>query len=264
MYHTGHAGTLALSGLAAFLLIRSHVVFSRKEKEEKEVSQIMVSPSKNIKDVLDESKSNTIKNLKTVKKITLQSLQALLQEEGNKLNKSRQEIKKLSEQNEKLHNKLIKYVQRMDKGNLPAGRLYILVFDLMQDLYQSADLINEVCAKHVINHHSPPNKKYASAFNELEKQLSAFIDRVISSIDKVTPENAAIVNEKHEMIITQINDAIDQLIIDIQKNDIGNRLGLLQTRILLEVKDIASAVHRIYTLYFDFHEKNLTVAQPGK
>lgn len=262
MFHTGHVGIFALSGLAAFLLIRSHVIFKRKTSEEKEISQLLKSPSKNIQEVMEESKNNTVKNLRTVKKVTLQSIQALLREERSILNKSLLEIKKLSEQNEKLHNKLIKYVQRMDKGNLPAGRLYILVFDLMQDLYQSAELINEVCAKHVTNHHSPPGKKYVTSLTEIENQLSAFIDRTIVSIDKINKDKdkdyAIVINEKYQQLTSLINDSIDQLIIDIQKDEIGNRLGLLQTKILLETKDIASAVHRVYTLYHDFQVRNFS------
>jgi len=252
MYHTGVIGMLALSGLAGFLIVRSHVVFKKKTKEEKAVNKLLETPSKNIHDVIDESKSNTIKNLRVVKKVTLHSIEALLKEEKNTLNKSRKEIEKLNEQNEKLHGKLIKYVQKMDKGNLPAGRLYILVFDLMQDLYQSADLINEVCSNHVINHHSPPGKKYAGIFGELDKQFSAYIDRVVVSINKLNVENDTAIKEKHDKLLHFINESTDVLIIDIQKNEIGNRLGLLQTRIFLEVKDVISVVNHVYELYHDF------------
>jgi hypothetical protein len=252
MFYTGISGMFALSGLAGFLIIRSHLVFTKKTKEEKEESKLLESPSKNIHEVIEESKDNTIKNLRTVKKVTLHSIEALLKEEKTTLNKSGKEIEKLNEQNEKLHSKLIKYVQKMDKGNLPAGRLYILVFDIMQDLYQSTALINSVCSNHVINHHSPPGKKYTAKFTELQKQLAAYIDRVIVSVDKPTVDNHEIINQKHDALISLINEDIDALIMDIQKNDIGNRLGLLQTKIFLETKDIISGVQRIYTVYHDF------------
>jgi phosphate/sulfate permease len=252
MYHTGIAGILALSGLAGFLIFRSHVVFKKKSEEEKVTNRLLESSSKNIQDVIEESKSNTVKNLKAVKKVTINSIQSLLKEDKNSLNKAGKEIEKLNAQNEKLHGKLIKYVQKMDKGNLPAGRLYILVFDLMQDLYQSAELINSVCANHVINHHSPPGKKYTNVINEIEKQLEAYIDRVIISIDKLNAENEAMIQQLHDNLLNFVNRTIDTLIIDIQKDDIGNRMGLLQTRILLETKDIVSVVHRVHSLYHDF------------
>jgi phosphate/sulfate permease len=255
MYNTGTIGILALSGLAGFLIFRSHVVFRRKEKEEKASNELLDAPSKNIHEVIKESKNNTIKNLKAVRKITVSSVQSLLKEERNALVKSGKEIEKLNTQNEKIHSKLIKYVQKMDKGNLPAGRLYILVFDLMQDLYQSTELINRVCSTHIGNHHSAPSKKYSSVFSELNKELGSYIDKVAAGIEHYSHDGDTVVREKHDSLIAFINNATDTLIIDIQKGVIGNRQGLLQTRLLLEIKDIIAAVHRLHSLYHDFERQ---------
>jgi phosphate/sulfate permease len=260
MYQTGPIGILALSGLAGFLIFRSHVVFRKKEAEEKVINQVMEIPSQNIHEVIRESKSNTIKNLKGVKKIIISSLQALIKEDRNSLGKTRKEIEKLNSQNEKLHGKLIKYIQKMEKGNLAAGRLYILVFDLMQDLYQSTELINRVCANHIENHHSPPSKKYAAAFSELTKELNAYVESVSSSLDDLGLESASSNKEKHDTLIAFINSSIDTLIIDIQKDFIGNRQGLLQTRLFLESRDVVEAVHRVYTVYHEFHSQLVQTA----
>jgi hypothetical protein len=252
MYYTGSMGMIALSGLVAFLLIRSHLVFQRKTKEEKEEKNVFENSSKNMQEVIDESKSNTIKNLRIIKKTTVLSIEALLKEEKGSITKSRKEIEKLNEQNEKLLGKLIKSVQKMDKGNLQAGRLYILVFDIMQDLYQSASLINEVCTNHIINHHSPPGKKHSAKFAELQKQLSIYIDLVENGMEKPKADNHEMIKIKHDSLLILLNENLDSLIVDIQKDDVGNRLGLLQTRILLEAKDIVSGVHRIHSVYYDF------------
>lgn len=255
MYNTGPIGILALSGLAGFLIFRSHVVFNKKTAEEKATNLVMETPAKNIHEVIRESKSNTIKNLKGVKKIIITSLQSLLKEDRDSLGKTGKEIEKLNSQNEKLHSKLIKYIQRMEKGNLAAGRLYILVFDLMQDLYQSTELINRVCSNHIENHHSPPSKKYATVFSELNKELNSYVESVSSSLDDLSLESASSIKEKHDTLVVFINSAIDTLIIDIQKDFIGNRQGLLQTRLLLESRDVVETVHRVYTVYHEFHSQ---------
>jgi phosphate/sulfate permease len=260
MYNTGTIGILALSGLAGFLIFRSHVIFKKKEAEEKATNQALEIPSKNIHEVIRESKSNTIKNLKAVKKIIISSLQSLLKEDRNSLIKTGKEIEKLNSQNEKLHSKLIKYIQKMDKGNLPAGRLYILVFDLMQDLYQSSELINRVCSNHIGNHHSPPSKKYAAVFSELIREVNSYVEAVTGSLDNLSAESETDIKEKHEKLVSFISSSIDSLIIDIQKDDIGNRQGLLQTRLLLETRDIVSGVHRVHTLYHEFHSQLVQTA----
>jgi len=106
---------------------------------------------------------------------------------------SKKEIEKLRNQNEKLHGKLIKYVRKMNKGNLAAGRLYIMVFDLMQDLYQSVQLVGQVSFDHVINHLAPPKKKYAEIFSEIEKELGDYLDKVAESVSHLSFNNAALV-----------------------------------------------------------------------
>jgi len=252
MFQTGFAGIIVLSILAAFLLIRSHIVFNKEVAEEKASNKLLETSSVTIQQVMDESKVNTAKNLKVVRKTVLISIKSLLSENQGNLNKAKIEIDKLKSQNEKLHGKLIKYVRKMNKGNLAAGRLYIMVFDLMQDLYQSVQMVGEVCYDHVSNHLSPPRKKYAEVFLDIERELEAYLDKVTEGIQQLSFENAAQLEERQVKLITLVNQSLDELIKDIQKGDMGNRIGLLQTRLFLEIKDILTITHRVYVLYADF------------
>jgi phosphate/sulfate permease len=248
MYQTGMAGPLVLTAVAAFLLIRSHLVFNKKAKEEKAENRILEIKQFNIQIALDESKFNTSKTLKTVKMVTSHSLKALLDENPAVVRKSIGELEKLRQQNEKFDSKVIKLVRKMEKGNLATGRLYISVFDLMQDLYQSVQLINEVISNHIINHHNPPKKKYAELIMEIEKNIADFMEIVILRIEtgKLSGNE---VSERSEKIIAFINKSLDNLITDVQKDDIGNRMGLLQTRLLLELRDIVNCVQSLYKVY---------------
>ncbi len=250
MYKTGEAGPLVLSAVAAFLLIRSHVVFNRDAAKEKDDNKLLEVKQFNIQLALSESKFNTIKALKIVQLVTAHSIKALLSENLDVLRKSRGELVKLKEQNEKIDTKVIKLVRKMNKGNLPTGRLYILVFDLMQDLYQSVQLVSDIIFTHVTNHHSSPKRKYAELMVELEKLIGEYIGLVIQSTETSKPRTDEL-NEKHATLISLLNRSLDNLIIDVQKDEIGNRMGLLQTRLLLELKDIVSSVHSINGMYLE-------------
>jgi phosphate/sulfate permease len=248
MYKTGEAGPLVLTAVAAFLLIRSHIVFNRDEAKTKDENKLLDIKQFNIQLALSESKFNSAKALKTVQLAVAHSLKALMSENPDLLNKSRAELKKLKEQNEKVDTKIIKLVRKMNKGNLPTGRLYILVFDKMQDLYQSVQLVSDIIFTHVTNHHSAPKKKYGELMNTLEKSTSEYIGLVTQSIETgkaITPE----LEGKYNALILLLNQSLDNLIMDVQKDDIGNRMGLLQTRLLLEFKDIIECIHRLPVLY---------------
>ncbi len=250
LYHTGMAGPLVLTVVAAFLLIRSHVVFARKEKEDKADNRLLEEKQLSIHQAVQESKKNTAQALKTIKQVVTQSLRALQKEDPDLLRKTRNELEKLKIQNEKFDSKIIKYVRKMEKGNLLTGRLYILVFDLMQDLYQSALLVNEVIMAHVVNHHSPPKKKYAELMATLERDLGSYATRLSDHIGSNAIGNPALL-EDQKKLIQVINKALDDLVVDIQKDDLGNRMGLLQTRLLLELRDIVIELGDLHLVYDD-------------
>jgi phosphate/sulfate permease len=253
MYKTGMAGPIVLSVVAAFLLIRSHVVFNRKAKEEKADNRLLEEKQLNIHQAIQESKNNTAQTLKAINQVIVQSLRALLKEDENLLRKSMNELEKLRIQNEKFDSKIIKYVRKMDKGNLLTGRLYIFVFDLMQDLYQSARLVNEVVMAHVVNHHSPPKKKYAELMVILERGISDYTIKISEHIASGTGINVA-TQEEQKRLILLLNKSLDELVIDIQKDELGNRMGLLQTRVLLELRDIVVELGELHAVY-DEHTK---------
>ena len=252
LYKTGIPGVIALAALAFFLLIRSHWVFKKKEKEKQTNDKIFAGGVSDITAVIEENKLNTTKNLKTVRKVTALSIMSLIGENKDVLIRSKQEIVKLNEQNDKLQSKIIKYVKNMDKGHLAAGRLYILVFDLMQDVYQSAELLSEACTKHVINHHPLPDRKYLDNLMELERKMTKYIDSVIDSINNQNFDNYATVIENGNKIIASINAELDGQIGEIQDSDVSTRMGLLKFKLLLESKDMITSVGKVLTTYRDF------------
>lgn len=248
MFKTDVAGPLVLTAVAAFLLIRSHVVFNRDEAKAKDDNKLLDVKQFNIQLALSESKFNTAKVLKTVQLVVAHSLKALMNENPELLQKSREELKKLKEQNDKVDTKIIKLVRKMSKGNLPVGRLYILVFDKMQDLYQSVQLVSDIIFTHVTNHHSAPKRKYGELMITLEKALHEYLGVVSQSIE-TGKQPLTEVDNKYHTLISLLNQSLDNLIIDVQKDDIGNRMGLLQTRLLLEFKDLIECVHQLPKLY---------------
>ena len=255
IYESGFIGFFALTAVAAFFLIRSHFVFNKKQAEEKLLGQAFVSEEVDVQQMIEESKASTVKNLKSVRKITLLCLRSLNKGDQDTLIKSKQEIEKLREQNEKLHSKIIKYVRRIKKGHLAAGRLYILVFDLIQDLYQSANLITEVCTNHIINHHSLPKGEFKKTLDEIEKDLSSYIDQVTDSIQEMSFKDTKALEDQRTKLMDVIRASLDNQIQKIQKDELGNRMGLLQIRLLLETKDILGGVHQIRLLYSEFAQQ---------
>lgn len=254
LYKTGMPGVYVLTGLAFFLLIRSHVVFARKEKEETTANQAFSTNPENLPQVIDESKAVTVKNLRLAVKVYSTCVDALVQEKKNTITNALQKIQILRTQNTKVQHKIIKYVRKMPNGNLPASRLYILMFDYMQDLYQSVHLISESCVDHLNNFHSQPSKDFLKISTEIENQLSVYAKKIGDDIGASTFKDSALIQAQRDAITNILTHAIDSGIAEIQKGDVGNRIGMLQMKLLLETKDMVNTLHSMYTLYHDYHK----------
>jgi phosphate/sulfate permease len=252
LYKTGVAGVFVLLALAIFLLVRSHIIFARKEKEETAANQGFTTPE-NFTQAIDESKKETIKNLKLAMKVFSTSQDALAKEKKNNITKSLEQINQLKQQNNRIQQKIIKNVKKIPKENLPASRLYILMFDYMQDLYQSLQFISESIVEHLNNFHSQPTKDYQKASNDIEKSLNDFVVLICEQINSPSSKGAEKVSKQQEHLLAFLNKTIDKSILEIQKGDVGNRIGRLQMKLLLETRDMLSTVNKMYELYKDYH-----------
>jgi phosphate/sulfate permease len=255
LYKTGMPGVYVLTGLAFFLLIRSHVVFARKEKEESTSNQVFTSNPENLTEAIDESKAITVKNLKMGIKVYSTCIEALTKEKKNALEEALEKIQQLRAQSVKNQHKILKYVRKMPNNNLAASRLYILMFDYMQDLYQSVQLISESSVDHLSNFHSQPSKEFLKISNGVENSLTQYAKKITDGIGSSNYKEAASIKFLHDGINATITKSIDLGIVEIQKGEVGNRIGMLQMKLLLETKDMVNTLQSIYALYQDYHKE---------
>jgi hypothetical protein len=254
MYKTGVAGIFVLVGLAAFLLIRSQVIFSRRRK--KEIDGLTFdSKSEKLAQLLEESKASTIKTMKLAIRVCGTCTEALATEKPGVISRSLEKIQELQLANEKGQQRIIKQIRKMPKQNVGASRLYIVLFDSMQDMYQSVQLISDSCIEHLKNFHSQPSHEFLKTGFEIEKGLLSFATPVCQDIESGVFQNFERSEERYRILIQQINTSIDRSIAEIQNDDIGNRIGMLQIKLLLETSDLLDTIRKIYLLYSDYHKQ---------
>ena len=260
IYFGGFWAIIGLTAVAGFLLIRSHVRFRAFTRDEQETRQMFARPV-DIENVIDESKINTARNMDIIRKSTLLSFKSLVGENKDILVRSFKQLEKLHKKNEQLQGKIIKYVKKMDSGNTDAGRLYILVFDLMQDMSQSANLLSEACTKHVMNLHQLPDDEYLNILIDLDKKLDSYLTKIIQSIDHLNFHDHEAIDKEHHKLMEFINLMVDRQIEIIQAEQVSGRNGLLQTKILLETKDIVESAHKILGVYIEYAREDVEVPE---
>ena len=255
LFYGGFPAVIGLTLLAAGLLVRSQVSFKRKSKEDAEAKELFAKAI-DIENVIDESKINTAKNLDTIRKAISLSLKSLVGQNKDVLVNSSKQLDKLHKQNDKLEGKIIKYIRKMESSEVDAGRLYLNVFDLMQDLSKSANTLSISCTNHVINHHDIPSGDYLSMVIELDSMLVSYFNKIMESIENLSFQDHETIGKESQKITDYLNEQIDNQIKIIQSQEVGSRNGMLQTRVLLESRDIVRLSLQVLESYVDYARKD--------
>ena len=251
IYFGGLIAIILLTLVVIALLVRSHFNFRVRQKETTETKSVFADPI-DLHNVLDEGKINAATNLENVRKFISLSLKSMVGANRDIIIRSNKELGRITLRSASLQSKIIRYIKKMDQGQLDAGRLYILVFDLVQDLNQSANLISKVCAEHMVNFHELPDREYLDVLMELDTRIDRYLRNVRRSIQRLDFSSYQSILNERQRNIDFIDAKIDQQILHLQKGGVSTKKGLLQTRILLESKDIIDISGKILSIYVEY------------
>lgn len=249
LFYSGSWGAYSIAALAGLALFMSQRRFKSKERAKKEAEDLVNRQLANIEDVVASSKKETVANLKSMNDLMSMSVRALIGLNGDVLSRNLKvyDKKKLSSPRSK--NKLIKYVRKMGDGRTDAGKLYLTVFDLMTELETNALTIARLCRDHVNNHHNPPSREFLDDLLEIEQRFNRIVEGVTRSVDKLDFSNSDRIADDKRALLDLLNEKLEEQVEMIQKEEITNRLGSLQTDILLELKDMVAITARVMKLY---------------
>ncbi|MFY8037474.1 MAG: hypothetical protein ACOVMQ_09920, partial [Cyclobacteriaceae bacterium] len=205
-----------------------------------------------VRELLEQSKLNADENIVGIQRLLQSCWDALLSESPKKLAAQKKEVKKVAAENKRISEKIIRYIRKTEQAGLHAGRLNMLVFDILQDLYQSSILIGDSCSEHVANYHPRPGKNFQKTLEQIEVLSNGYFLIVHTEISQLNFHQAAEEEKAFVAFINFLASSLDAEILRIQQNEINSRLATLQTRILLEMKDIVESTHELYLLHKDF------------
>jgi phosphate/sulfate permease len=260
LYFTGFPGMVVISIFTFGLLAYSQIQFKRTEKS-KATDDLTTVGQTSVASIIDNGKLKAAENVKQVQRLLAISFKSLLLEEASQLKEQKRQMKNLASDNKKVSDKIIKYIRNVEPKELQVGRLNLQVFDVLQDLYQSADLIADICREHVMNYHSRPSKSFEKLMVELENKSTFYFSVVEQAIKQMDFNDREKEMRTYADLLEFIANCLDDQVREIQQGEISNRLALVQTRILLEMTDVIETSHQLYQLYqaFSSSYKNETL-----
>lgn len=253
-------GMLAVGGLTAllvFFIYRSFLFHRKKEKSKENIrafeQQADVIPPNQL---IEDTAQKIATNLRLIAKIYRGSINGLLEEDRSLIRQTKNDLAELKASNEDLKSKLYRAMKRIGGKDTGAGRLYLFVFDLEQDILQSARLIVKACKEHVENSLNPLEHKQVRQLRLIVREVSDYLNLVAENLENRRFEGLNEVLERKQALFYEIENQLSNQIHGIKYNGYGIRNSMLIFSLKLETKDLVTVAARFMKLFHRVEESN--------
>lgn len=260
LYVGGVVSFVLLVSLALFLLVRSTIMFKKKEKEKKAQRVIAKAEIKTLSGVINESAENIAEVSKRVNKLYNSVVEDLADHNLKKLSKTEKHTKKLYAEVDALKSEVFYFIRSLDESSVRASRFYILILGYLQDITQSIEYISASSYKHVNNNHKHLKKPQIADLKEIRDKLSVLLTKIEKDFDNKNFTDLEETLQVKNDISKHVRDLIDKQVSRIRTDESSPKNTTLYFGILLETQDLLTTVMNLLGLYeeFEIEYKNFT------
>ena len=238
--------------IVLFLLGRSSVRHAKKAKEKKEKRYIERAELITINEVVEESSDHISEVVKRVNKLYTNVVEDLANHDLNKLSKTEKHVRKLNKEVNELKNDVFYFIKSLDESSVKASRFYILVLGYLQDVTQSIEYISTTSYNHVNNNHKNLKKSQINDLKDINSKLQKLFNKLEKDFTDRDFNNLVSILDAKQELFNNVSESIDKQIARIRTEDTSPKNATLYFGILLETKDLISALMSLLQLYEEF------------
>ncbi|MDX6745725.1 inorganic phosphate transporter [Polaribacter sp. PL03] len=242
-----------LLAVVAFLIGRNSLIHRRKTKEEKKQVYIERAELITINGVIEESADHISGVADRVNKLYTNVVNDLANHDLNKLRKTDKHVGKLNDEIDGLKDGVFYFIKSLDETSVQASRFYIMVLGYLQDVAQSISYISRASYKHVNNNHKNLKKGQLKDLKEIDQELSALLLKVADVFEKRTFDNLSDILIEKQELLKNVSSSIEKQVARIRTDETSPKNTTLYFSLLLETKDLISALMNLLNTYEEFY-----------
>ncbi|MCB9201577.1 MAG: inorganic phosphate transporter [Flavobacteriales bacterium] len=255
----GIYGLLFMIAVVVFIIAKTSIQNKNKIKEREE-SKAKIEEVSFIKaDVINKSSvqiSDTIFDISTVYDL---SLNGLLNEDLNLLNKSKKILKDLKGTYSNTRSNVFKILKKSKYQKDKSAQIYIVLNDIMTDNIQSLDLLVHPIILHVENSHKPLIVPQIEITKELEELMHHYFKELKHIVSSQEFETTEAITELKDKILTIVESAIDLQADGISEKKFGYKNSNLMFAILLETKNVVNISYKFIDTFKRISEEKSVI-----
>jgi len=248
-YFGGWAIALLVLG-AIYAISRSFRFHKKKEQSKAGMKKFERQRSRiPAEHIINESAGKVEDTLQIIRGVYRDSISGLLKEDRRLLAKAEEAIRQLRAKNEELEFQLYSLIRRIDEQKAEGSRVYMLVYDLSQDILQSASLIVERSREYVGNSLAPINGEEAEPLSSIMQAVDQYLEHLIHLTKERQFEALPKILDHKQSIFQQLEKTLTNQVGRIKADGLGRRKSVLLLSIYLETKDLIAVAARFAKLY---------------
>ena len=243
---TGPIGTIILVGIALFSVIRTQILFRRKEREKAAViDQGAIEEQITEKNLVSHCTAKVSSILDIVPDYLRKSYEALSQYSLRELRKINQQIAEL---NEDIRHEKISFPQKIQKfpeDFIDTGGYYIQVLDYLKEVGNCMTFIVKPCLDHVDNNHQELTPVQHEELAQLAREIAEYYSEITVRLNRDSVKDSEKIRQMEHILVELIGKFKKRQIKRIKTGESKTRNSMLYLTILEETKKLVIYTHSV-------------------
>ncbi|MEY3322493.1 MAG: hypothetical protein RLZZ417_2076 [Bacteroidota bacterium] len=222
-------------------------------KKEKSNTKILESTMKTeiipARQIINSTSDSLADSLDAVAEGFVAAIEGLLTEDRKKLREALKAMERLEKSNEEFKYTFYNSIRRIQEELSEGSRLYLMAYDIEQDLVQSAVFVTETARKHVEDMLGALDEDQAQNIRKISQDLNLFF----KDCSQITRNRNYLqydeIKGRKKILLEEIENLISRQAKGIKNETYSARNSILVFNILLETKDLISISARLVKMY---------------
>ena len=242
-----------LLAVVTLLIARNTLIHRNKSKEIKKQEFIERAELITINGVIEESADHIAEVATRVNKLYTNVVNDLSNHDLNKLRKTDKHVGKLNDEIDGLKDGVFYFIKSLEETSVQASRFYIIVLGYLQDVAQSISFISRASYKHVNNNHKNLKKAQISDLKQIDEDLSDLLNKVSEIFENRCFDNLSNTLVEKQELFVKVSNSVENQVARIRTDETSPKNTTLYFSILLETKDLVSALMNLLQTYEEFY-----------
>lgn len=247
----GHYATFALVLLALLLIIRTQVIFRKRQKDatdEDDSTDQLINTAK----VLEKCNKNTVNAIIATSKAYSLCFEGFFNNDRQQLKSAIKEVDEFNSKAKKLKDNVYKNIQKLQQDSVDTGHFYVQVVDYLRELAHSLNYVVSPVYTHYENKHKAFNDDQIDSFNEFSAKLNEFFNFALHLLKEEKFDSLDELIEQRDELVKQLKAMEKEQIKRIKAKDVSTRNSMLFFKIVAETKNMLLHLINVVKAQRDF------------